>query len=468
MTGQAARTRVLEPDRAKDMLASLIEQAVRTACTSPSAFPQGLRVEVPVAYTDALAWLRAQAADVRVYWASREDLVQVAGAGTADAISPDNGDLQSAFAELQRDLASAHPNLRYYGGMAFDPVRETAGEWMPFGAYRFFLPRFQIENHGTHSYLVCNVLLRSSRDCDAHAEDVLEGLDALSFPENPPADSPPPPRDRADLPGLNGWNALVEDAMQHIQQGNLEKVVLARKSVFTYDAPLDALALFERIAARASAAYEFYIQPEPGAAFFGATPERLYRRQGRYVESDAMASTRPRGDTESQDATFAQALLESAKDRHEHACVSRAIQIALEGLCHSVYASPDVTVLKLPQCQHLFCTIEGILREEVSDAAVMRALHPTPAVGGAPTGPALRFLREHESFDRGWYAGPVGWLGPDSAEFAVGIRSGLVRGNILSLYSGAGIVEGSTPDDEWNEIDTKLSNALSALNRSDD
>jgi menaquinone-specific isochorismate synthase len=78
------------------------------------------------------------------------------------------------------------------------------------------------------------------------------------------------------------------------------------------------------------------------------------------------------------------------------------------------------------------------------------------------------YIRAHEPFDRGWYAGPVGWVGPESGEFAVAIRSGLVHGNALSLYSGAGIVDGSTPDGEWSEIDTKLSNALSALTRHDD
>jgi menaquinone-specific isochorismate synthase len=93
----------------------------------------------------------------------------------------------------------------------------------------------------------------------------------------------------------------------------------------------------------------------------------------------------------------------------------------------------------------------------------MTALHPSPAVGGVPPGKALEYIREHEPFDRGWYAGPVGWIGPNSSEFAVAIRSGLVHDNTLSLYSGAGIVDGSTPEDEWNEIDTKLSSALSAL-----
>jgi menaquinone-specific isochorismate synthase len=92
----------------------------------------------------------------------------------------------------------------------------------------------------------------------------------------------------------------------------------------------------------------------------------------------------------------------------------------------------------------------------VTDAEVLRALHPTPAVGGYPGVEALEEIRALEPFDRGWYAGPVGWIGADAAEFAVGIRSGLVRGNTLALFSGAGIVAGSAPEGEWAEIEQKI------------
>lgn len=468
MAGKQSHPRALDPDSARDMLASLVHQAVRTACTAPSAFPQGLRVEVPVAYTDALAWLRAQPAGTRLYWAGREHRVQVAGVGTADVICASNGRIEDAFAELQRDLASAHPNLRYYGGMAFDPSRTLSDEWRPFGTYRFTLPRFQLESHGSHSYLVCNLMLRQCGDCDLAPAAVLNGLDALVFPEDVPAGPVPAPRERVDLPDRPGWTAAVEEALKGIARGQIEKVVLARRSVFSFEMPVDPLALLTRIVARTAATYQFYFQHEAGPAFLGATPERLYSRHGRHIESEAVASTRPRGATETEDAALARDLLTSDKDRREHAFVVRAIQEALERLCRSVYAGPDVSVLQLPRCQHLIRPLEGILEEGVSDATVMKALHPSPAVGGAPTDRAMAYIRGHEPFDRGWYAGPVGWVGPESGEFAVAIRSALVHGNALSLYSGAGIVEGSTPDGEWNEIDTKLSNALSALTGHDD
>jgi menaquinone-specific isochorismate synthase len=90
----------------------------------------------------------------------------------------------------------------------------------------------------------------------------------------------------------------------------------------------------------------------------------------------------------------------------------------------------------------------------------MAALHPTPAVGGHPTSDALKAIRDLEPFDRGWYAGPVGWIGSRGAEFAVALRCGLVRRDTLSLYSGCGIVEGSKPDAEWKEIEQKISDFI--------
>ncbi|MEZ4744549.1 MAG: chorismate-binding protein [Calditrichia bacterium] len=91
-------------------------------------------------------------------------------------------------------------------------------------------------------------------------------------------------------------------------------------------------------------------------------------------------------------------------------------------------------------------------------------LHPTPAVGGYPKDLALPKISELEPFDRGWYAGPIGWFSKNAAEFAVAIRSGMVYHNKLLLYAGAGIVPGSEPEKEWDELENKISNFMRALN----
>jgi menaquinone-specific isochorismate synthase len=121
------------------------------------------------------------------------------------------------------------------------------------------------------------------------------------------------------------------------------------------------------------------------------------------------------------------------------------------------------SLLKLARVQHLVTRLEGELSEGQTDSSVLAKLHPTSAVGGVPNAVALPLIRRLEPFDRGWYGGPVGWIGSDGAELAVGIRSGLVEGRCLHLYSGAGVVPGSTSDGEWAEIESKLANFLAAL-----
>jgi menaquinone-specific isochorismate synthase len=148
--------------------------------------------------------------------------------------------------------------------------------------------------------------------------------------------------------------------------------------------------------------------------------------------------------------------LHSAKDLSEHTYVSKGIREALEPLCEELEIEDCVSEMKLARGRHLRSKVRGTLEDDVTDAALLDAMHPTPAVGGHPRSEALEQIHALEPFDRGWYAGPVGWIGQEASEFAVGIRSGLVRGRKLALFSGAGIVTGSVPGEEWAEIEQKI------------
>jgi menaquinone-specific isochorismate synthase len=120
-------------------------------------------------------------------------------------------------------------------------------------------------------------------------------------------------------------------------------------------------------------------------------------------------------------------------------------------------------VISIGNGHHLITPFEGKLKEDVSDEDILEALHPTPAVAGTPKDQALNTIRRTENFSRGWYAGPLGYVGLDWVEFVVGIRSGVVKGKELSVYAGAGIVKGSRPKDEWNEIENKISNFIKVI-----
>ncbi len=186
---------------------------------------------------------------------------------------------------------------------------------------------------------------------------------------------------------------------------------------------------------------------------------------GRKIETEAIAGTRPRGLTEAQDRRLAETLLHSSKDIREHDYVVQSIREVLAGVCQSYAVDSRASVLKLTRVQHLCKRLWGRLQPHISDAQLLSRLHPTPAVGGYPTLNSETEIEKLEPFQRGWYAAPVGWVSRNEAEFAVAIRTGLIEDHRLHLYAGGGIVEGSTAEAEWEEIENKISNFLTIVQR---
>ncbi len=413
-----------------------------------------VRLTVPAGRIDPFRWLSEQEMFPKVYWSGREDRAGVAAVGVADlreaGVSEGAGSLSKLLASLPDSGVSG---ARYYGGARFDPLGKPDEEWAAFSAYRFVLPRFELHAGETETTLVCNLVL--PRDT-AYASKIVQEIEDLSLPEGTSGSLLPTPVLREDSPDLKGWRENVERALGAFSEGRLGKVVLARRAEFGFDRDLDPTLLLESLKAATPDCFHFYAEPEDGAAFLGASPERLFRREGRVVESEAVAGTRPRGASSADDEGLRDDLLHSAKDRVEHTYVSKGIRVALGPLCEELEIEDNVSDMKLARGRHLRSKVRGTLRDGVTDAGLLDAMHPTPAVGGYPRGEALERISALEPFDRGWYAGTVGWIGADASDFAVGIRSGLVRGKTLALFSGAGIVAGSVPDEEWAEIEQKI------------
>jgi menaquinone-specific isochorismate synthase len=197
------------------------------------------------------------------------------------------------------------------------------------------------------------------------------------------------------------------------------------------------------------------VEPIAGVAFVGASPERLFRRAGTILESEAVAGTRPRGETPEADWRHAQDLFDSEKDRREHALVLDRIRERLSDMATSLHIARGARLLRLARVQHLCTPLEATLAPDVSDAELLTRLHPTPAVCGQPAERARTIIRACEPFDRGLYAGPIGVLGA-TTEVCVGIRSALVLGDLVVAFAGAGIVAGSDASAEWRETAHKL------------
>jgi menaquinone-specific isochorismate synthase len=409
------------------------------------------RLAVPTGRVDPFRWLSEQRMFPKVYWSGRDDRAGVAAVGFADLREAGvAGSLSKLLASLPDSGVSG---ARYYGGGRFDPLGQPDEEWAAFSAYRFVLPRFELHAGETETMLVCNLVL--PRDMD-DASKIVQEIEDLSLPEGASRALLPEPTFREDSPDFQGWKENVERALEAFTEGRLGKVVLARRSEFVFCRDLDPTLLLESLKAATPGCFHFYAEPEDGIAFLGASPERLFRREGRSVQSEAVAGTRPRGVSSAEDEGLRDDLLHSAKDRSEHTYVSKGIREALEPHCEELEIEDCVSEMMLARGRHLRSKVSGTLRDGVTDATLLDTMHPTPAVGGHPRSEALERIHALEPFDRGWYAGPVGWIGAEDSEFAVGIRSGLVRGRTLALFSGAGIVAGSVTDEEWAEIEQKI------------
>jgi menaquinone-specific isochorismate synthase len=438
------------------LLADRVSRALSEARLESVAGPVGriVRLAVPAGRVDTFRWLSEQRMFPKVYWSGREDRGGVAAVGIADLREAGVCEGPVSLAKLLASLPDWEiSGARYYGGGRFAPLGKPDEEWAAFSAYRFVLPRFELHEGESETTLVCNLVLpRDTYD----ASKIVQEIEDLSLPEGASGALLPAPVLRVDSPDLQGWRENVERALVAFSEGQLGKVVLARRAEFGFCGDLDPTLLLESLKAATPGCFHFYAELESGTAFLGASPERLFRRDGRTVESEAVAGTRPRGVSSAEDESLRDALLHSPKDRVEHTYVSRGMREALGPLCEELEIEDRVSEMKLARGRHLRSKVRGTLRDGVTDAALLDAMHPTPAVGGYPRGEALEKIQALEPFDRGWYAGPVGWIGQEASEFAVGIRSGLVRGRRLALFSGAGIVAGSVPDEEWAEIEQKI------------
>jgi isochorismate synthase len=255
---------------------------------------------------------------------------------------------------------------------------------------------------------------------------------------------------------LEAWHDSVRALTARIAAGRVDKVVLARRVRLEADSPFSVAAALQNLRDRYRDCTIFAVR-RGSDCFLGATPELLVRQEGRRIHADCLAGSAARGANETEDAALGAALLADDKERREHALVTRGMLESLEGLCDRIEAPPAPSLRRMANVQHLHTPIDAEAGEASHVLDFVDRLHPTPATAGLPRARSLCLIRESEAFSRGWYAGPIGWLdaGGDG-EFAVALRSALVRGKEALLYAGCGIVEGSDPDREYEESRMKL------------
>lgn len=425
---------------------------------------QYIRIEIPIENMDLLSWLDQNDSEIKLYWCDRKHSYEMAGLDQADYIKGQKLDNYTGlFNSINTRLSKGSANLRFFGGISFDPSQYIDEEWYLFGAYYFIIPRFEVIRKDKDLFFVCNHRM-SKGNHTVQLKKLIEHVEQISFSSVDLSDGDPYLIKRLDVPEEKQWTGIIKTALNNIDQGVLEKIVLARKAIFEFSSDLNSFELLSKLRNINPESIHYCLQVRVGHSFIGSSPELLYTREGRQIYSEAIAGTRARGKNEIQDERLENELLSSQKDIREHRFVMDSVKESLGQVCTEMRSSDEISVLKLAQIQHLYANYSGKLKKDISDADLIAKLHPTPAVGGYPTEPSLSQIDKLEPFQRGWYASPIGWIGRDGAKFTIGIRSGLIDKNILYLFSGSGIVNGSHPRLEWEEIENKIANFLHILN----
>ncbi|HWA86274.1 MAG TPA: isochorismate synthase [Opitutus sp.] len=365
------------------------------------------------------------------------------------------------------DVAAAFGGPHFFAAFAF---LDEVGAGEPFPAAKVFVPRWQVARAGERTTAVANLLVTPDAPLDVLTEKVWRAHAKFRKFEYGAANDggrgrPAPPgeteRRGQETPPYNedaeNYRAAVRAGLAQIGAGEFRKIVLARRRAVRGEAPLHPLRMLNGLRQRFPECYAFSVANGRGQSFIGASPERLVRASRGVAETEALAGSAPRGGSASEDAARGETLLRSEKNRHEQKLVLDSICRRLEPLGLKLEFPPGPGLRKLANVQHLHTPIRANLPDSVRLLDLVARLHPTPAVGGSPRDTAVPRIRGLEGFSRGLYAGALGWLNArGGGEFFVGLRSALVDGRQAQLYAGAGIVAGSSPENELAETELKF------------
>lgn len=425
-------------------ITTALESLMRHLSQEMPAAP-GIRIyDIPFPLNDAfdaLGWLASQPVWPQFYWQQRNGDEEAAVLGTVAAFSS----LESAQQFLHQH--DNHPDLRIWGLNAFEPQRGN-----------LLLPRLEWRRcAGVASlrlHLYSDVSLR---------EDAAQAIAFISSL----APVKPLPALRLSLTGEQhwpekaGWIDLIKLATQTIAGEDLDKVVLARATDLQFSQSVNAAAVMASSRRLNLNCYHFFMAFSADTAFLGSSPERLYRRRDTALRTEALAGTVANHPEDHRAWQLGDWLMKDDKNQRENMLVVEDICQRLQGCTQTLDVLPP-QVLRLRKVQHLRRCIWTELNQ-ADDTLCLMQLQPTAAVAGIPRELAREFIQQNEPFEREWYAGSAGYLSLRQSEFCVSLRSAKISANVVRLYAGAGIVRGSDPEQEWQEIDNKAAGLRTLL-----
>ncbi|MCU7494698.1 MAG: isochorismate synthase [Ignavibacteria bacterium] len=379
------------------------------------------------------------------------------GKGRFAAIEKKTKAIKEGFVSNWDELNIDHLPL-FVGGMKFAPENHTE-IWENYPDANWFVPKVLIYSNGDENLIVCNFLLSSEVSRNRlESEFELRISQILSPRESPAAPIKPKisaitgntPKDKKK------WMEGVKKAISTIEAGELQKIVLSRQVELKLNEEPYVYGLLDQLKQNYPECYLFAFHSGK-STFFGASPEKLMKLTGEWIEADALAGSAPRGRDEKEDKEFEEQLLKSNKDILEHNTVINYLENLFKDYSAEINYEATPQIKKLKNIQHLWTPLKVRLNPSHRIFSIMEGLHPTPAVCGVPQADAINVIRKMEDYHRGMYAGIIGWFNfKKEGEFAVAIRSALLKGKKLYAFAGGGIVEGSDPAVEYKETELKL------------
>ena len=334
-----------------------------------------------------------------------------------------------------------------------DEVGAIGSGLVAFGSFAF------ADDSEAESVLIVPKVLLASRDGQAWLTRV-DDADCEDFWSSAQSYKANEPVTLADgLQTAEGFKNSVREAIQEIDASRVQKVVLARDIVATVPDQFDLRSVLQKLADRYPTCWTYSVD-----GLFGASPELLVRVSHRQVSARVLAGTAGRGTDPGVDFAISHALAASKKNLAEHSFAVKSLVDELQKFCSQVDADSEPFSLQLPNLWHLASDVHAVLRDDASVLDLAAVLHPTAAVAGTPTADAQQLISKLEPFDRGRYAGPVGWIGADGdGEWAIALRGALMQDGQLTAFAGCGIVADSEPQAELEETELKFKPMREAL-----
>ncbi len=462
----------------------IIKKAIETSASAHRNSVVSLTVSFE--NTDPLAVLEILGnADLfRYYWEHPEDKLAISAGESICSLQAGEKDRFSHMSHLVVDYKTrifeyssfdhSLAGVHFLGGFSFFDSVSSNAPWSNFGTSRFVIPRWTFIRDGELSLMTINQKINEHADADSVCAQILSEADFYSSTiesktKNSTLNGHTNVRHDINIieddQARSVWIENINRAKRLISGSAFKKIVLSRRIDLETSGMLSPTAMLNYLRKEYPSCYSFMFQTEDSSCFIGSSPEKLISIRKTHVLTEGLAGSISRGNSATQDTILEKKLLSSAKDLEEHNYVVDAIKERLSRFSSKVNLPHKPGIKKFTNVQHLYSPISATIDEHLDPFLILENLHPTPAVGGFPANAAVPFIRNLESYDRGWYASPIGWLNSKGrGEFIVAIRSGVLSKKSAAFYAGCGIVEDSDPELEWDETKLKLIPMLSAAN----